>query len=135
MNERIEAIYNKIANKANEMIPVKWSKILLNAEIEPGVMTIHYVFYDEQNTELILFDDIPDRYNVDEDIYYNYRNELNDLINELNNETINENGERWSIVTFILNADGKFSIDYSYENLDETDEMIRRERFEEKYLK
>lgn len=46
-NQRIENLYSQIVNKANQLIPVEREKVILNAEIEPGVVSHFYCFYDQ----------------------------------------------------------------------------------------
>lgn len=133
-NERCETLYSEIANKANEIVPVKWSRILLNAECQPGVVTSYYCFYEAETGELIKFSSIPEIYRVDKNEVKYARLELTELISRLYEEWNNTDEEKWTTMTFILESDGEFKIDFGYENLEETDVLIRRQQWEKKYV-
>lgn len=55
---KCELIYSQIANMLNEIIPVEWSKILLYAEVEPGVVDIYYCFYERDCGTLVQYEEI-----------------------------------------------------------------------------
>ncbi len=132
---KCEILYSEIGNKLNEIIPAKWDKILLYVEVEPGVVSYYYCFYEANNGNLVQFDDLVKKYGVDAGELRLKELELTKVIKQLNNEFANNNQERWTTMTFILNSDGEFNIDYGYEDLYETDEVTRRKQWEDKYLK
>lgn len=132
--ERCEELYLLIGNKANEIIPTKWSKILLYAEVVPGVVTNHYCFYEAESGNLVEFASIPQKYGIDRNELKHSSLELTRLIRQLHTEWDNSNQEKWTTMTFELESDGQFNIDYGYENLEETDVVFRRKEWEKKYL-
>lgn len=131
---KCELLYSEIGNKLNEIIPTKWRKILLYAEVEPGVVSYHYCFYEASKGELIHFADVDKKYKVNSDVLKLKGLELTKIIEKLNNEFAINNQARWSSMTFILERDGEFNIDYGYEDLNVSDEIQRRRKWEEKYL-
>lgn len=133
-NEGIEKLNSLIANKANQIVPVKWKKIILNAEVEMGVVSHYYCFYESQSGSLVEFGDVPKKYGVDRNDFKYSQLELTRLIREMNSESAQISQNIWTIMTFVLEQDGQFKIDYSYEKLSETNELDRREQFEKKYL-
>lgn len=134
MNNEIEVLYFKIAEKAIEIIPTEWNKIILNAEIEPGVVSSYFCFYTKKDNELIEFNKISKIFNVDRQIYLQLFSELTDLIYKLNEECAKYTKPAWTIMTFILSSDGAFNIDYSYDDLSTSSTLSRRYAFKETYL-
>lgn len=134
MNEKIESLYSQIAEKAIAIIPTKWSKLLLYAEILPGVVTEFHYFIEEDSSKAIQFGDIPNIFGVERS-EYNYKNlELTKLIRQMNKAFSHSNQEKWTTMTFLLKSDGWFNINFGYENLEETDVIYRRKEWEKKYL-
>lgn len=62
-------IYQKIAEQINEIIPSEWEKVALYAEILDDSSEVYFFFTTPQNQEYIYSHDIPEHFNVDEDIY------------------------------------------------------------------
>jgi hypothetical protein len=128
------ALLQKIGNQLNSLIPIKWSKILLYTEIQPGVVSYYYCFHKLDNRELVQYEDIVRKYEVNRNKRILMESELTELITKLNDEFANNNQERWTTMTFILQNDGKFIIDYGYEDLNNTSEITRRKTWKKKYL-
>lgn len=67
--EKMGIIYQKIAEQINEIIPSEWEKVALYAEILDDSSEVYFFFTTPQNQEYIYSHDIPEHFNVDEDIY------------------------------------------------------------------
>lgn len=135
MNDtKITGLYQEIGNILNSIIPTRWNKILLSAEVYSGAVSYHYCFYDANSGELIEFGYIEKKYKVNLNELKLKGLELTKIIEKINDEFANNNQERWSTMTFILHNDGKFSIDYGYEDLFASGIMDRRRKWEKKYL-
>ncbi|MFZ5988014.1 MAG: immunity protein YezG family protein [Bacillota bacterium] len=134
MNEKIESLYSQIAQKAIELIPTKWSKVLLYAEILPGVVTEVHYFIEEDTGKAIQFGDIPTTYQIERSEFNRKSLGLTKLIRQMNKEFVDCNQKMWTAMTFVLSSDGEFKIDYGYDNIEETDITIRRQQWEKKYL-
>lgn len=129
-----EFLYSEIANKLNQIIPTEWSKILFYVEIEPGVINHYYCFYEEDSGNLVQFGDIAEKYSIDENALKLEELKLTSFAEELNNEFENNNQNRWTNMTFILERSGEFHLEYGYENLNENSIVYRRKQWKKKYL-
>lgn len=133
-NRNYESLFQKIGNCLNAIIPTKWKKIFYNIELYPDVVSYHYCFYDANIGKLVQHGNIEKEYGGNRNQRRIMERELINLIKKLNDEYAKNNQERWTTMTFILQNDGKFNIDYGYEDLYATSEMDRRELWEKKYL-
>lgn len=131
---KCELIYSQIANMLNEIIPVEWSKILLYAEVEPGVVDIYYCFYERDCGTLVQYEEIKKKYKVDDTALSLKQLKLAKIVYSLNNEFSKINKNRWTSMTFILEYSGKFHIDFGYENLSDSNNLDRRKQWKKKYL-
>ena len=133
-HKKIDLIYQEIANKFVEIIPVEWNKILLFSEVEQDANSIHYVFYESEQNTLKTSDSLTDEFGISRKERIMYSVELSRLIEKLNKAFTEEGLEKWNLITFILENTGKFKIDFEYVNLEESDVITRREAWEKKYL-
>lgn len=134
MNGLIKSLYSQIAEKAIELIPTSWSKLILYAEIFPGAISETHYFIETNSRKVVQFGDIPNIYGIERS-EFNYRSMgLTKLIRQMNKAFSESNQEKWTTMTFVLANDGEFNIDYGYVNLEEVDEKARREQWEKKYL-
>jgi hypothetical protein len=131
---KIESIYQNLANKFVEIIPVEWTKILLFSEVEEDANSIHYVFYQREGNVLKTSDSLTDEFGISRKERIMYSVELSRLVEKLNKAFLDEGLEKWNLMTFILENTGKFKIDFEYVNLEESDVITRREAWEKKYL-
>jgi len=105
----------------------------LCAEVEPGVVSYYYCFYNANNNQLVQLEDIAKKYEMNRNKRTLLELALTRVIEKLNNEYANNNQERWSAMTFVLQNNGEFSIDYGYEDLFAT-RIMERKKWEKKYL-
>ncbi|AZI45997.1 MULTISPECIES: antitoxin YezG family protein [Bacillus] len=112
--EKMGILYQKIAEQINEIIPSEWEKVALYAEILDDSSEVYFFFTTPQNQEYIYSHDIPEHFNVDEDIYDELLYELHDYFEELRDEFKTNNEDLWTNLTLHLERSGKFSIDYDY---------------------
>ncbi|MEC1748396.1 antitoxin YezG family protein [Bacillus mojavensis] len=112
--EKMGVLYQKIAEQINEIIPSEWEKVALYAEILDDSSEVYFFFTIPQNQEYIYSHDIPEHFNVNEDIYDELLYELHDYFEELRNEFKTNNEDLWTNLTLHLERSGKFSIDYDY---------------------
>lgn len=112
--EKMGIIYQKIAEQINEIIPFEWEKVALYAEILDDSTEVYFFFSIPQDQEYIYSHDIPEYFNVDEDIYDELLYELHDYFEELRNEFKTNNEDLWTNLTLHLERSGKLAIDYDY---------------------
>lgn len=132
--ERIERYYSMIANKANEIVPVEWNRIILYSELDIGTISYYFGFFEKSSGNWVDFYGVPVKYGIDRSCFRNSQRELVKIIQDFYDESTKVIPNIWTTMTFILEANGKFKIDYGYEDLLETNELVRREQFEQKYL-
>ena len=62
-------VYQEILNTINEIIPVDWENVLLYAEILDDSREVYFFFNTNKQQEYIYSHDIPDIFEVSENIY------------------------------------------------------------------
>jgi len=132
--QEIEAIYQELANKFVEIIPVKWDKLLFNSEVEEGAISTHYIFCESESKSFKDATSLTDEYGIDRKKRKYYSVELSRIVKRLHQAFVNEGQEKWNILTLILENDGRFKFDFEYVDLEETSSIERRNVWEKKYL-
>ncbi len=111
MDERIESLYQKIADVLYDNIPDDFQKAWIYVEMQEdfGSTGVYYQSADDQ-------------------YYYAMPHDaLFDLFNEMWLEYKNIGKQPWTSATFMIDQQGKFSIDFGYENIF-TDGSTRSDR-------
>ena len=121
----LEEYYGEIANKLDEMIPVEWTKIAMLA-IDSGISRSAFFYFYTTDGMAHYGSAIPDEYNVNQRIYGHLHSELAKINAELRKEFVKAGVDPWESMTFILNTDWSFNIDYSYETNIEIGKFERR---------
>ena len=112
--EILEYYYGEIANKLDEMIPVEWTKIAMQA-IDIGTSRTVYFYFYTPDGKVHSDGMIPDEYNVDKEIYFQYHAELRDINMKVRKEFVKANIDPWESMTFILNEAWSFKVDFEYD--------------------
>ncbi|ARC67341.1 putative antitoxin YezG (plasmid) [Bacillus licheniformis] len=123
---RLNPIYQKIAETVVETIPESWSKVFIYGEILEDVQKGFFYYYPEGQDEPMYCHNIPDVFEVDEDEYDDLWDQLIENLKELWYEFKNSDQEPWTSVTMMIQSDGEFKIDYDYEDLSEANDHIRK---------
>ncbi|MCY7949286.1 immunity protein YezG family protein [Bacillus inaquosorum] len=133
---KIGELYQKIAEYLNEMIQSQWEKIVLYAEILDDSADIYFYFTTSNNSDYLYSHNIPEQFNVSEEIYDQLLIELQELFEELKEEFKLGNQDIWTNLTLKLENTGKFSIDYNYDDVlsSELDDLQRRDVWKYQYL-
>lgn len=126
-NEKMGELYQKIAEHLNEMIPFQWKKIVLYAEILDDSADIYFYFTTPNNSDYLFSHNIPEHFDVSEEIYDQLLIELQELFEELKEEFKLGNQDIWTNLTLKLENTGKFSIDYDDVLSSELDDLQRRD--------
>ena len=128
-NEKMGELYQKIAEHLNEMIPSQWKKIILYAEILDDSADIYFYFTTPNNSDYLFSHNIPEHFDVSEEIYDQLLIELQELFEELKEEFKLGNQDIWTNLTLKLENTGKFSIDYNDDDVlsSELDDLQRRD--------
>ncbi|MCM2988257.1 antitoxin YezG family protein [Bacillus safensis] len=115
--EKIEEDYKRIEEIINEMIPVKWDKVWMYAEIIDDSSEVNFYFCNPGNEELIYGHDISEMYSVSNSIYKELLLKLLHSFEDLKKKYVNSGFEEWSTAILKMEQQGKFSIEYGYENI------------------
>ncbi|WP_111292589.1 immunity protein YezG family protein [Bacillus safensis] len=115
--EKIKEDYKRIAEIINEMIPVKWDKVWMYAEIIDDSSEVNFYFCNPGNEELIYGHDISEMYSVSNSIYKELLLKLLHSFEDLKKKYVNSGFEEWSTAILKMEQQGKFSIEYGYENI------------------
>ncbi|WP_415273393.1 immunity protein YezG family protein [Bacillus siamensis] len=128
-NEKMGELYQKIAEHLNEMIPFQWKKIVLYAEILDDSADIYFYFTTPNNSNYLFSHNIPEHFDVSEEIYDQLLIELQELFEELKEEFKLGNQDIWTNLTLKLENTGQFSIDYNDDDVlsSELDDLQRRD--------
>ncbi|EZP77238.1 hypothetical protein H839_06334 [Parageobacillus genomosp. 1] len=131
---KLDSIYQAIAQNIIETIPEDWTKVYLYAEITEGVRKSYFFYYPVGSDEPVYSHDIPELFDIDENEYDQLWYQLLDLLQELWNEFKINSNQPWSNLTLILDNEGNFKIDYSYNDLSKVDPHEQQIIWEYKYL-
>lgn len=118
--EMLEELYNELAGIINEMIPVDWKKVYYLGEIEEGKLSWNSIFYfiDEEG-EIVRSLDIPYKYNVSEEEYFELEEESQEVLLEIYDCFCSNNQELWNQLSCSFNSEGDFEVEFNYDSNDE----------------
>lgn len=120
MNEKIESLYQQIADVLYDNIPADFKKAWISVEMQEdfGSTGVYYQSADNQFHFAMPHD------------------ALFDLFNEMWLEYRNIGQQLWTSATFMIDPQGKFSIDFGYEDIfnDGSTRSDREEDWIRKYL-
>lgn len=122
-SERNKEIYEKIQRKIFYAIPEKWDELYLYASVidmfgnvQTGEMYFYFMPKGILKRKFVNVYEVPTKYDIEEDEYMNVIETLYDEIKLLREECINSGQKVWSNITISI-KDGKFKIEYNYDNL------------------
>jgi len=128
-----KSIYQEIATTINDLIPEKWSKVFLYVEGWEDFSTEYFYYYPEDGGAPLLSYNIPDQFGLDNEEFEDRESELAELVLSLQDVFKEQGQEPWTNLTFILNSDGKFNVEYGYEDLREVNMVEQRDSWKAKY--
>lgn len=133
-HENSEDTIQSIATHVSEHIPEAWSKIFINAEVMQDSELIYYSYINNSNV-LIESHDMVARFNISRRFEMQFVINFGDLLQKLQNEIFLETNNKWSVITMIIESNGRFHVHYEYVDLMIGSSLARREIFKDKYLK
>ena len=112
--EKLNEMYQEIANHINGMIPIEWEQVYTIAYIndEGGEVSFNYTIPGKD--DLHYYTDIPKDYNVSEEIFDELSDELYDLFETLRGSFIENNQEPWTSCEFDFTNEGKLNVAFAY---------------------
>jgi uncharacterized protein (TIGR01741 family) len=134
MEKKLNEIYGKIAGTLNETIPEDWDKVIMYGEVLEGASETFFNYYPTGSNKSVYSHDIPHLFDISEDEYNQLWLRLINYLEELHDIFIQNEQEPWTNLTFILESNGKFKIDYDYTDLSDADDVERHMIWNYKYL-
>ena len=113
----MEPIYINIGQQVNQIIPEPWDRVLLYSEVTEESNRTYFYYYPHNKETPIYSLDIEEMIDIDEYEVNRQLHQLYKYLKELWVVTKNLNQQQWTNLTLELNSDGKFNIDFKYNNL------------------
>ena len=113
----MEPMYLNIGQQVNQIIPEPWDEVLLYSEVTEESNRTYFYYYPHIKETPIYSLDIEEMIDIDEYEVNRKLHQLYEYLKELWVETKNLKQQQWTNLTLELNSDGKFDIDYKYNNL------------------
>lgn len=115
--KEMENLYREIAEYLNELIPVEWDTIWMYAEMLDDSASALFYFTVPDKEEYYYSHNIPEQFQVSEDIYDSLLINLQRKLRRLREEYAEGTSDKWTTVTMKLTALGKMSINFDYEDI------------------
>ncbi|EJD92774.1 TIGR01741 family protein [Staphylococcus epidermidis] len=112
--EKLNEMYQQIASKINEMIPVEWERVYTMAYIDDQGGEVFLNFIQSDSNDIHYYTSIPDDYNVSERIFDELSDELYENFDRLRELFIENNQEPWTSCEFDFNNEGKLNVSFDY---------------------
>ncbi|MEO3944231.1 immunity protein YezG family protein [Gorillibacterium sp. CAU 1737] len=122
---RLNDLYEAYAGAIVDMIPEKWSRLLLYGEIAPGVAKQFFFYYPQDSKEPIHCHDIPELFHLNQNAFDDYWYRSVDVLRTLHKEWEASGESAWTNLTLSLDRTGHFKIDYDYSDLSQADDHKR----------
>jgi hypothetical protein len=116
MEMKLHELYTQITQKIHEMIPEEWDSVIVYSEISDELRKAAFYYYPSSSIFPVYCCDIWDKLGHD---YDKYKSQLRTLISyfKLLHQTFIDYGqEPWSNLTMRFDSNGKFSIEYHYDD-------------------
>lgn len=128
LENKIENLYQEIFENANKMIPGEWLKIYIGSDLFIGRGAIYFFFLTPNDNTLYYSADIPNIYDISEDVYSDLEFELYLKFKNLKNEFSKEKLVEWNHCEFIVTNDGKYEVVFEFQddqnnNFDQADRI------------
>ena len=94
--EKLNKMYQEIANKINEMIPAEWEQVYTKAYIDDEGGEVLFYYTKPGDNDLHYYTNIPRDYNVSEKIFSDLWGDLFGLFDILRESFKGDNQEPWT---------------------------------------
>ena len=112
--EKLNEMYQEIANKINEMIPVEWDKVYTKAYIKEESKEVFFYYTLPGSDELHYYTAIPKEHNVSKKLFKELLDELYENFESLRELFIENNQEPWTSCEFDFTNEGKLNVAFAY---------------------
>ncbi|HDG6069333.1 TIGR01741 family protein [Staphylococcus aureus] len=112
--EKLNEMYNEIANKISGMIPVEWEKIYAMAYINERNGEVFYNYTEPSSDELFYYTSVLNKYNIPRSEFMDSVYELYKQFDNLRELFIEEGLEPWTSCEFDFTSEGKLNVSFDY---------------------
>ncbi len=98
-------VYQELANKIVEIVPVDWSDVIVTSEINEGANSIRYLFKVNGETSFEESDKLVSKYGLSFKQEMKNSIDLSIIIKKLHKLYLDEGLESWNRMTFILTSE------------------------------
>ena len=112
--ENLNKMYQEIANKINEMIPVEWERVYTMAYMNEESEEVFFNYTTPGSEELHYYTAIPKEHSVSKKIFDGLLDELYESFEKLRDLFKEENQEPWTSCEFDFNNEGKLNVSFDY---------------------
>ncbi|MBE5674769.1 TIGR01741 family protein [Staphylococcus sp. SS35] len=112
--EKLNEMYNEIANKISSMIPVEWEKVYAMAYINERNGEVLYNYTEPSSDELFYYTSVLNKYNIPRSEFMDSVYELYKQFDKLRELFIEEGLEPWTSCEFDFTSDGKLNVSFDY---------------------
>ncbi|HDG9722545.1 TPA: TIGR01741 family protein [Staphylococcus aureus] len=112
--EKLNEMYNEIANKISGMIPVEWEKVYTMAYIDDEGGEVFYYYTEPGSTELYYYTSVLNKYDILESEFMDSVYELYKQFQNLRELFIEEGLEPWTSCEFDFTREGELKVSFDY---------------------
>ena len=112
--EKLNEMYQQIASKINEMIPVEWERVYTMAYMNEESEEVFFNYTTPGSEELHYYTAIPKEHSVSKKIFDGLLDELYECFEKLRDLFKEENQEPWTSCEFDFNNEGKLNVSFDY---------------------
>ncbi|KAA9392172.1 TIGR01741 family protein [Staphylococcus epidermidis] len=112
--EKLNEMYQEIANKINEMIPTEWEKVYTIAYIGEEGGQVVFFYTKPESDELNYYTNIPKDYNVSREMFRDLWSNLYDEFKKLRELFRESNQDLWTSCEFDFTNEGKLNVSFDY---------------------
>ncbi|EOT0257534.1 TIGR01741 family protein [Staphylococcus aureus] len=112
--EKLNEMYNEIANKISSMIPVEWEKVYAMAYINERNGEVFYNYTEPSSDELFYYTSVLNKYNIPRSEFMDSVYELYKQFDNLRELFIEEGLEPWTSCEFDFTREGKLNVSFDY---------------------
>jgi uncharacterized protein (TIGR01741 family) len=125
LEQQLNSLYHQIAQQVGNLIPEEWQNVILYAECSFEHRKAHFYYYPTKSPNPICGTNIFEIFSIDEFIFDSEWRKLVHFIGQLHQTFIDHGQEPWTNLTMHFDSNGKFSIDYHYDDFTDIDAYTR----------
>lgn len=114
----IDELYQEIADVLVEIVPERWSKIYMNAQVNGMDSKAFIYYYPAKSEEAVFGENIPVNFKAYKELYPQLLEELEITCSQLWFAVKEDEGDAFTNVIYMLNNDGEIDVTYSEQPID-----------------